>query len=155
MTRAHIVRKGEGDTADPWMIKARGAQTHGHFDFMLGEVEYHTGPPLHSHASQSDSFFVLRGTLRVQVEDEFLDIGPGDFITIPPGVPHTFDNMLEGQGPVSVINIMTPGGYDAALEEYAAAGHGADPEEMSAIASRHGAQILGPTLFELDDRSSH
>lgn len=63
--------------------------------------------------------------------------------------------MLEGQGPVSVINIMTPGGYDAALEEYAAAGHGADPEAMSAIASRHGAQILGPTLFELDDQSAH
>ena len=85
MTRAHIVRKGEGDTAEPWVIKARGAQTHGHFDFMLGEVEYHTGPPLHSHASQSDSFFVLSGTLRVQVDDEFVDIGPGDFITIPRG----------------------------------------------------------------------
>ena len=153
MEHAHIVRKGDGDVAEPWVLKARGRQTHGHFDFMVGEVEYHTGPPLHSHTSQSDSFFILNGTMRVQVNDEFFDIGPGDFITIPPGVPHTFDNMIEGQGPVSVINIMTPGGYDAALEEYAAVGHGGtvDPEEISRIASRHGAVVLGPTLAEVDE----
>jgi mannose-6-phosphate isomerase-like protein (cupin superfamily) len=155
MTRAHIVRKGHGDVAEPWVLKARGRETGGHFDFMVGDVEYHTGPPLHCHEAQSDSFFILNGTMRVQVDEEFFDIGPGDFITVPPGVPHTFDNIVEDQGPVSVINIMTPGGYDAALEAYAQAGHAdtADPEEIRQIAARHGAVVLGPTLAELDGGS--
>jgi quercetin dioxygenase-like cupin family protein len=38
-----------------------------------------------------------------------LDLGPGDFISIPPGVAHTFDNVHNGDGLVRAVNVMTPG----------------------------------------------
>src|SRR5215204_2067629 len=75
MAEARIVRSAEGDEVAgvPWLFKAIGANTDGHFDLMVGEVGYLTGPPLHVHAEQDDSFFVLEGVLATQVGDEIVD----------------------------------------------------------------------------------
>ena len=50
--------------------------------------------------------------LAVQVGDDVFDLGPGDFATVPPGVPHTFGNIRNDQPPVKVCNLMTPGGLE-------------------------------------------
>lgn len=115
MTEARIVRAGGGKPIDIWEFVATGETTGGHFDFMIGEVPFDSGPPLHIHHEQYDSFFVLIGQLTIQANDEVFVLGPGDFVTVPPGVPHTFNNSDASQGPVRAINIMTPGGFDKAL----------------------------------------
>src|ERR1700761_1081287 len=102
MAEARILRGSQGDVLDgvPWVFKATGATTGGHFDFMVGEVRYLSGPPLHVHAEQDDTFYVLEGVLTIQADDEVFELTAGDFVSVPPGVPHTFDNLDPDQGPV-------------------------------------------------------
>jgi mannose-6-phosphate isomerase-like protein (cupin superfamily) len=150
MAEGKIVKAQDGGRVDgvSWLFKAIGEDTGGRFDFMVGEVEYLSGPPLHVHDEQDDSFYVLEGVLAVQVGDEVFDVGPGDFATAPPGVPHTFDNVRRDQGPVKTINLMTPGGLHSFFAERAGAGSDAPADEVRALAEKYGMRVVGPTLGE-------
>jgi mannose-6-phosphate isomerase-like protein (cupin superfamily) len=149
MAEARIVRNSEGEVYEEhWKFK-HGSLTGGVFDFMVGTVEYLSGPPLHVHQEQDDTFFVLEGVLTVQVGDELFEIGPGDFATVPPGVPHTFDNVDKDQPPVKAVNLMTPGGIDAQFRDMALlAEQGGDPEKMAQLRKEYGVTTVGPTLGE-------
>jgi len=56
----------------------------------------HRGPPLHWHPGQEESFEVLEGSMWVRVDREERILGPGETITVPPRVPHTFGNATPG-----------------------------------------------------------
>ncbi len=94
------IRADEGQLAfgSPHLFKTTAADTAGRFDFMVATFAPMTGPPLHYHEEQDDTFYVLEGLLTVQAGEEILDLGPGDFLSIPPGVAHTFDNLHNGDG---------------------------------------------------------
>ena len=147
MAEARIVRSAEGEVyEDLWLFK-QGSLTGGRFDFMVGNIGYLTGPPLHLHREQDDTFFVLEGVLAFQAGDELFDLGPGDFVTVPPGVPHTFDNIRKDQPPVKVCNFMIPGGLDEHFQDMASMGEAAqDSAEMAALREKHGGTLVGPTL---------
>jgi quercetin dioxygenase-like cupin family protein len=147
MAEARIVRKSEGEVYERlWKFK-HGSLTGGRFDFMVGDIGYLSGPPLHVHREQDDTFFVLEGVLTVQVGEEVFDLGPGDFASVPPGVPHTFDNTRKDQPPVKVCNLMTPGGLDAQFRDLATLGAGArDPVKAAPLREKHGVATVGPTL---------
>jgi quercetin dioxygenase-like cupin family protein len=147
MRQARIVRKGEGEVYERlWKFK-EGSLTGGRYDFMVGDVTYLSGPPLHVHKDQDDTFFVLDGVLTVQVGDDVFELRPGDFATVPPGIPHTFDNVKKDQPPVKVVNLMTPGGLDAQFRDFTTLGPGKpDPNKMEALRRKHGVKSVGPTL---------
>lgn len=42
----------------------------------------------HEHAEQDELFLVVRGTLRIRLEDRELTLGEGEFTIIPRGVSH-------------------------------------------------------------------
>ena len=48
------------------------------------------GAPPHYHTRASELFFVLGGSLRVLVGEEVLVLKEGDFLVVPPRVPHAF-----------------------------------------------------------------
>jgi mannose-6-phosphate isomerase-like protein (cupin superfamily) len=151
MSGALVVRSDEGTPGEEvgWIFKASGDQTQGRFDFMVGPVEYLSGPPLHIHEDQDDTFYVLEGVLTVQIQDELVELGPGDFATVPPGIPHTFDNLHSDQPPVLAINLMTPGGFNELFAEVAkAVGEGADRTRLQSVAAEHGVTSVGPPLRE-------
>ena len=144
MAEARIVRSSEGEVYERlWRFK-QGSLTGGRFDFMIGEVGYLTGPPLHVHRDQDDTLYVLEGVLTVQVRDELFELGPGDFATGPPGIPHTFDNVRRDQKPVKVCNVMTPGGLDAQFRDMAALRD--DPAKIAQLREKYGTAMVGPTL---------
>jgi quercetin dioxygenase-like cupin family protein len=95
------------------------------------------GPPPHTHETLHDMFYVLEGTLTVQVRDETLDAGPGTFICVPPGVVHTFSNASDA--PVRVLNFNTPGGFEDYMRELAEASKSGPPtrERIGEIASKY------------------
>ena len=107
--QAIVVRSGEGRTyrQGPSLFKAAGGDRR---PVRLlrddDRVPHRSRPalPLRS----DDTFYVLEGVLAVQFGDEVVELSPGDFCTVPPGVPHTFDNIRKDQPPVKVINLMTP-----------------------------------------------
>lgn len=146
MAEPRIVRSADGELLPPWLCKT-GSRMGSRFDFMVGTVAYLSGPPLHTHREQDDSFYVLDGVLTLQVGDEIVDLGPGDFATVPPGVPHTFDNVRKEQPPPRVLNLMTPGGLDALFHDVARASSGeADALDFAQLTERHGFALVGPTL---------
>lgn len=147
MAEARIVRSNEGEVYEHiWKFK-EGSLTGGRFDFMVGEIGYLAGPPLHVHDDQDDTFYVLDGVLTVQVGDEVFDLGPGDFATVPPGIPHTFANTRKDQPPVKVCNLMTPGGVDEQFRDMSMLGEDArDPAKMAQVREKHGVTMVGPPL---------
>ena len=151
MAEGRIVRRGGGDRldvlGDEMRLLAVGKATGRRFDFMIGDFSYLSGPPLHMHRDQDDTFYVLDGVLSVQIGDEVYELEPGDFATAPPGVPHTFGNMRRGQELVRAINIMTPGGFDEFLTEFSGAPPGPPDAELSRRWNeKYGLTIVGPPL---------
>lgn len=139
--------EGRSPTGTPHLFKAQAAETGGRFDFMAASFAPLTGPPLHLHREQDDSFYVLDGILTVQVGDDVFDIGTGDFLSVPPGMPHTFDNLHNGGRPVRALNVMTPGGFFPMFDEMGRQADGPDLDErMSQVTEKYGTVILGPPL---------
>jgi quercetin dioxygenase-like cupin family protein len=128
------------------MMRAGGDQTAGRYDFMVSTIPYLAGPPLHVHDEQDDAFLVLDGVLTIQVGDDLVDLHPGDFASVPPGVAHTFSNIRADQAPVRAVNLMTPGGFDAYFRDMMSLAGQPDQETMNEIGRRHGITWVGPTI---------
>lgn len=147
MANARVVRGSEGEVYEPTWVFKHGSRTGALFDFLIGNVAYLTGPPLHVHREQHDTFYVLDGVLAIQVGDELLDLMPGDFASVPPGIAHTFDNIRKDQPPVKACNLMTPGGLDEFFVTFNELGPAAqDPAKFAAACEKCGVTIVGPTI---------
>ncbi len=149
MADTRIVRSTDGETyGNQWLFK-EGSLTGGQFDFLVGHIDYLAGPALHIHDEQVDSFFVLEGILTMQIGDDIVELGPGDFATARPGVPHTFSNTRKDQSPVKLVNLMTPGGFDRHFQDIVLAeGLASDPAKRTELEDACGLTVVGPTLAE-------
>jgi mannose-6-phosphate isomerase-like protein (cupin superfamily) len=138
---ATIYRRGEGETIGgptAITIKATGEQTND--SFYLGEAVLQPGfpgPPPHRHRRLHDMFYVLEGTLTMRVEDQTLELEPGSFVCVPPGVVHTFSNPSDA--PTKVLNFNTPSGWEHYMRELGAAlaGTAVTPDAIGSIATRY------------------
>jgi quercetin dioxygenase-like cupin family protein len=147
MADARVVRDSEGEVYEPTWVFKHGSRTGAPFDFLIGNVAYLTGPPLHMHREQHDTFYVLDGVLKVQVGDEMFDLMPGDFASVPPSVAHTFENIRKDQPPVKVCNLMTPSGLDGFFVRLTELDPmGKDPVLFARAAEEFGITIAGPTI---------
>ena len=79
LPRTEIMRGG----ATVW---AKGAQG------LSGDT---LGPVLHLHDGASEIFYFVSGMCRLEVGDRDEYFGPGDFILVPPGVPHNLWNAAD------------------------------------------------------------
>ena len=112
--RAIVVPPGEGHRVGNVEFLARSADTP-RFNLALITLQPHReGPEQHAHAAEDDSFYVLEGELTFTVDDDEVVAGPGTFVLVPPGVPHTFAN--RGEAVVRMVNIHAPAGFDRRLE---------------------------------------
>ena len=50
------------------------------------------GPPPHYHKSESEFFFIIKGTLDVMSNGEWQKYPAGSFVDLPPNTTHTFIN---------------------------------------------------------------
>jgi mannose-6-phosphate isomerase-like protein (cupin superfamily) len=65
------------------------------------------GAPPHFHAHADELFFVLEGRLRVLLGEEILTLGAGDFLLVPPYMPHAF--APEPGHDADILCVFTPG----------------------------------------------
>ena len=111
--KAVVVRPGEGHRVGNVEFLARSADTP-RFNLAVIEIQPHRGgPPIHAHADEDDSFYILEGELTFTVEDEDVVAGSGTFVLVPPGLQHTFKN--ETDELVRMVNIHAPAGFDLRL----------------------------------------
>jgi quercetin dioxygenase-like cupin family protein len=111
-----------------------------------------TEPPRHVHAREDEAFYVLEGAVTYYVGDEVYEAGPGTFVSMPRGVPHSFVFETEE---VRKLAIITPGG----LEEHFRDPHFSKPAraltlpppegppDMAAVVedlAGYGVEIVGP-----------
>jgi mannose-6-phosphate isomerase-like protein (cupin superfamily) len=64
------------------------------------------GPPAHFHPRQEEQWHVLDGTLAVQIDGSWRDLGEGESATIPAGHVHTLRNRTSET--VKVLDIHMP-----------------------------------------------
>ncbi|GAA1687758.1 cupin domain-containing protein [Fodinicola feengrottensis] len=88
------------------------------------------GAAPHFHTKSSELFFVVEGSLQVLAGDDVITANKGDFLVVPPKMPHAFA-APEGS-PADVLIVFTPGlerfDYFRLLDRVA---HGqADPQEI-------------------------
>jgi quercetin dioxygenase-like cupin family protein len=50
------------------------------------------GPPPHSHKSEREFFFIVKGQLDVMTDGTWQTVGAGTFLELPPNAVHTFIN---------------------------------------------------------------
>lgn len=96
---------------------ATGDETGSKFALFEFDVAPQSGPPLHIHSLEDESFYILEGDLTVQTGDKTTLVHPGSFVYLPKGRPHTFKNFWSNDKPVRTLAIATPSGLENFFEE--------------------------------------
>jgi mannose-6-phosphate isomerase-like protein (cupin superfamily) len=143
MADAVILAAGDGEThaigpGSEVVVKAGGEQTGGSLFMSESTVAPgFPGPPRHRHERLHEMFYVLDGTLSVLVGDQQLQVHAGGFISVSPGVVHTFSN--PGTAPVRFLNINSPAGCENYMRDLGAAASTGPltTERIGQIASRY------------------
>jgi mannose-6-phosphate isomerase-like protein (cupin superfamily) len=153
---ARHVAPGVGEriwfTTNLMTVKATAETTGGAYGLLEAVAPAGSGPPLHVHHREDESFWILDGVLTVVCGDDTVTAGPGSYVFLPRDVPHTF--VVEGETPARLLSMSTPGG----LERYfAAVGRPAETEglppagppdvaRLDRIGRGFGLEILGPPI---------
>lgn len=60
--------------------------------------------PLHSHRVKMETFFIVKGRVRMLFDGQPREMGPGDVLPVPPGHKHSFT----GLGPALLLELSKP-----------------------------------------------
>jgi quercetin dioxygenase-like cupin family protein len=128
-------------------VKLTGAESGGRLGVVYVESPGGPAAPLHVHRTHDETFHVLEGELTLFVGDEVVRAGAGEVVFAPRGVPHTFNIDSES---ARFIVLSTPAGFEEFVAEVGTPEgeepRPVDPEQLGAIAARHGIEILGPPM---------
>src|SRR5215472_2674668 len=92
-----------------------GEQTGGAFFMAEVSVPPGGGNPPHIHRREEESFYMQQGTLTVNVGLETRTASAGDFVCLPRGVAHSFQNT--GTVDAKFLLVAAPAGLEAFFEE--------------------------------------
>jgi len=112
-------------------IKISSRDTGGAFAVFEGVMEPLEGPPLHLHRDQDESWYIVNGEFRFEVDGQEIYASGGATVFAPKGSRHTFQNV--GTAPGRVVTTVVPGGLDLFFEELqtvAPRGTRPDPAKM-------------------------
>jgi quercetin dioxygenase-like cupin family protein len=105
------------------------------------------GPPLHTHANEDESWYVLDGELRFKLDSEIRAAPAGSFVFVPRGTVHAFQN--EGREPARTLVIFTPAGRERFFDDFASLAT-PDPVAFARIGEPIGMNVIGPPLAQSD-----
>ena len=109
-----VLAPGEGRTYDlgrgAAVFKADGDETQGGYSISEWWLDPHTkGPPSHHHP-EDDVFYVIEGTLHVQIGTEWTEAPTGSFVMVPGNTPHSFENRTDNRA--GLLNVSAPGDFE-------------------------------------------
>lgn len=84
----------------PETVGARGVEV------LLGVIDKGQGALPHAHPGIEQVCYLISGTARAQVQDEWADMKPGDCCYFPPDIPHVFT--VTSDEPARLLVIYTP-----------------------------------------------
>ena len=145
-----IVGPGKGTTIQgpaggPLTSKVRGEETGGTVTAFGNIVAPGDGPPLHVHAAEDESWYVLLGRLRFRLGDAIDHAPEGSFVFVPRGSAHCFQNV--GDAPARILVTFTPSGTERFFDRFAELPDGpVDPGVFARLGGEVGMEVLGPPL---------
>lgn len=126
-------------------FKLRGEQSGGSLIAFETAVAPGQGPPQHTHAHEDESLYVLEGEVRFRVGDELRTGGPGSFVFVPRGTPHTFQNV--GEGEARILIHFSPSGMERFFDRFAAL-EAPGPDAFETVGAGVGMAVVGPPLAQ-------
>lgn len=69
-----------------------------------------SGPPLHTHSASEETYFVVSGSLILQVDEEVVELGAGGLAHITRGTEHTWSTPAAHGAHFLTLHL--PGGYE-------------------------------------------
>ncbi|HLZ28985.1 MAG TPA: cupin domain-containing protein [Chloroflexota bacterium] len=149
--QAYVLAPGDvrrNPTVSPG-VKADATDTAGLLSvFQDTLAPWQSGPPLHLHGEMDEAFYVLEGTLVVQLGDEEREVTTGSFVWIPRGTPHAFAN-ASGSA-TRLLSVAVPSGIEeffAERQQYFDQLDGPpDLAILGRIGTHHGSRLLGPPI---------
>ena len=113
-------------------------------------------PPVHIHAREDETYYVVEGEVTFQRGHELIEAGPGDAVFLPRGVQHGFAVRSET---ARLLFACTPGGLEEAFHQVSEPGArgalpalpaGPPPDEavaaINAVFAAQGVEFTGPPL---------
>lgn len=141
--RIHHVPAGQGPCirygGQEMNVKVSAAQSNGELTVIEDVVPPNSGPPLHVHEKENESYYVLDGEFEFVCGQDHVSGGPGTFVFAPRGLPHRYKNI--GTTPGRILFAFTPAGVEEFFSEVAAQPE-LNPQIMGEIARRHGITLL-------------
>jgi quercetin dioxygenase-like cupin family protein len=127
-------------------IKVGSETTNGVWTLLESTIEPHFGGfKFHTHQRTIETFYMLEGTLRFQLDEQTIDVGSGSMLVITPGTWHTYSNPTDVSA--RYLLLVTPGGFEKFLEGLAemlqaeAAGTPIDTAKLNALAAQYDATV--------------
>ena len=131
--------------------KALGTDTAGRYELVEQQGAGGYAAPLHTHAGETEGFYVVQGDLTMVIGDLRFHAGPGAFGYVPIGVSHAF----RVESPTATfLTVITPPGLEGYFEELGEVATARtlpppglvlpDDAHIKAVAMKYGTQILGP-----------
>ncbi|BBZ13143.1 cupin domain-containing protein [Mycobacterium branderi] len=132
-------------------VRAGGDATVGQLAILEHQAERGYNSPMHRHNADEETFLVLDGELRVEVNGEAQAVGAGAVAFLPRRLPHAF---VVTSPQARFLTLHTPAGFErftlAAGTPAETAGTPAadelppDPAALAAMAASYGIEIVGP-----------
>ena len=153
--KPYRLASGEG-LADVWWktgrvtVKTAGAETANAFSQIETDDPRGSGPPLHLHHNEDETFYVLEGEVTALVGDERIDLEPGDYCFGPRGIPHAY--LVRSERARMLVTI-SPSGSEQLFVSLGVPVTSAEPPtdtvmppmpEMVRLFAAYGAEIVGP-----------
>jgi quercetin dioxygenase-like cupin family protein len=135
----------QGPVGGPLTFKVRGDQTQGSQTVFENVIPPGEGPPLHTHAAEDESWYVLEGDLRFRLGQDERDAPQGSYVFVPRGTPHCFQNV--GSARARILVTFTPSGMERFFDRFSELPSGPiDPGAFASIGSEVGMEVVGPPL---------
>jgi quercetin dioxygenase-like cupin family protein len=153
----HLLRPDQGESVRLLALGVRflvdGERTGGAFSLVEHPLPPRAlGSPLHTHHHEDEYSFVLQGRFGVQLGDEVLQLGPGDLLVKPRGIPHAFWNA--GDEPARLLELISPAGFEHYFRDLAPllAADERDQAAIDQVVARHQLDIDFATIPTLAER---
>lgn len=111
------------------------------------------GPPLHVHREEDELMFVIDGRVRLEFGDETVHAMTGSVVSLPCGIPHTFQVESETARMLTIAaGRRTAPSFDRFVATLGTETDDAripvpgeiDPAHVAAVCAEHGMEVLGP-----------
>ena len=128
-------------------IKASAAETGGMYTLVEIIAPAGLQTPLHVHYREDEGFYVLEGSVTIEVGEQTVELGEGRHAFGARDIPHRFTVGPEG---ARMIWVLTPTGFEDFVDEVSVPAetatvppaHVLPPENAAEIVLRHGMGLL-------------